>query len=30
MLVEALRAEVDAYIAQFADARDERGHRLGE
>jgi transposase-like protein len=28
MLAEALQAEVDAYIAQFADARDERGHRL--
>jgi transposase-like protein len=28
MLAEALRAEVDAYIAQFADVRDESGHRL--
>lgn len=28
MLAEALRAEVDAYIAQFADLRDEKGHRL--
>ena len=28
MLAEALRAEVDAYIAQFADVRDEMGHRL--
>jgi transposase-like protein len=28
MLAEALRAEVDAYIARFADERDERGHRL--
>src|SRR5690242_10764743 len=28
MLAEALQAEVDAYIAQFADARDEHGHRL--
>ncbi|MEV0057846.1 IS256 family transposase [Saccharopolyspora shandongensis] len=28
MLAEALQAEVDAYIVQFADARDERGHRL--
>ena len=28
MLAEALRAEVDAYIAQFADVRDENGHRL--
>jgi transposase-like protein len=28
MLAEALRAEVDAYIAQFADERDEHGHRL--
>ncbi|MBB5157372.1 transposase-like protein [Saccharopolyspora phatthalungensis] len=28
MLAEALQAEVDAYIAQFADQRDERGHRL--
>ena len=28
MLAEALRAEVDAYIAQFADVRDEKGHRL--
>jgi len=28
MLAEALQAEVDAYIVQFADVRDERGHRL--
>lgn len=28
MLAEALQAEVDAYLAQFAEARDERGHRL--
>ena len=28
MLAAALRAEVEAYIAQFADERDERGHRL--
>src|SRR3954466_7855464 len=28
MLAEALRAEVEAYIAQFADVRDETGHRL--
>ncbi|MFD2495131.1 IS256 family transposase, partial [Amycolatopsis jiangsuensis] len=28
MLAEALRAEVDAYIAAFADQRDERGRRL--
>jgi len=28
MLVQALQAEVDAYIAQFADERDEHGHRL--
>jgi transposase-like protein len=28
MLAEALRAEVDAYIAAFADERDECGHRL--
>ena len=28
MLAEALQAEVEAYIAQFADVRDERGHRL--
>jgi hypothetical protein len=28
MLAEALRAEVDAYIAQFADQRDEAGRRL--
>jgi transposase-like protein len=28
MLAEALQAEVDAYIARFADERDERGHRL--
>jgi transposase-like protein len=28
MLAEALKAEVDAYIAQFADERDEAGHRL--
>ena len=28
MLAEALRAEVEAYIAQFADVRDEMGHRL--
>ena len=28
MLAEALQAEVDAYIAQFTDERDERGRRL--
>ncbi len=28
MPAEALRAEVDAYIAQFAGERDERGRRL--
>jgi transposase-like protein len=28
MLAEALQAEVDAYIAQFTDQRDERGRRL--
>jgi transposase-like protein len=28
MLAQALQAEVDAYIAQFADQRDEQGHRL--
>jgi len=28
MLAEALQAEVDAYIAQFAGERDERGRRL--
>ncbi|TCO55714.1 IS256 family transposase [Actinocrispum wychmicini] len=28
MLAEALRAEVDAYIAAFADERDEHSHRL--
>jgi transposase-like protein len=28
MLAEALQAEVDAYIAQFLDERDERGRRL--
>jgi transposase-like protein len=28
MLAEALQAEVDAYIAQFAAERDEAGHRL--
>ena len=28
MLAEALQAEVDAYIARFADDRDENGHRL--
>lgn len=28
MLAEALRAEVDAYLAQFVDVRDEKGHRL--
>ena len=28
MLAEALQAEVDAYIARFADERDEGGHRL--
>jgi transposase-like protein len=28
MLAEALRAEVDAYIAQFADQCDEQGRRL--
>jgi transposase-like protein len=28
MLAEALQAEVDAYIAQFRDERDEHGRRL--
>jgi hypothetical protein len=28
MLAEALQAEVDAYIGQFADQRDEEGRRL--
>ena len=28
MLAEALQAEVDAYVAQFADERDEHGRRL--
>jgi len=28
MLAEALQAEVDAYIAQFVDERDEHGRRL--
>jgi hypothetical protein len=28
MLAEALRAEVDAYIAQFTGDRDEHGRRL--
>lgn len=28
MLAEALQAEVDAYIAQFTDERDEDGCRL--
>jgi transposase-like protein len=28
MLAEALQAEVDAYIARFADERDEHGRRL--
>ncbi|MEQ4726302.1 IS256 family transposase, partial [Nonomuraea sp. B19D2] len=28
MLAEALKAEVDAYIAAFADERDQHGHRL--
>jgi transposase-like protein len=28
MLAEALRAEVDAYVAAFADQRDEHGRRL--
>jgi transposase-like protein len=28
MLAAALRAEVAAYVAQFADERDENGHRL--
>jgi transposase-like protein len=28
MLAEALQAEVEAYIAQFSDERDERGRRL--
>ena len=28
MLAEALQAEVDAYIAQFTDERDEHGRRL--
>jgi hypothetical protein len=28
MLAEALQAEVNAYVAQFADERDEKGRRL--
>ncbi|MBV9314167.1 MAG: transposase, partial [Pseudonocardia sp.] len=28
MLAEALQAEVDAYISQFVDERDENGRRL--
>ncbi len=28
MLAEALAAEVDAYIARFAEERDENGRRL--
>ena len=28
MLAEALQAEVEAYLAQFSDERDERGRRL--
>jgi len=28
MLAEALRAEVDAYVARFADERDGDGRRL--
>jgi transposase-like protein len=28
MLAEALRAEVDVYVAAFAEERDEHGHRL--
>ena len=28
MLAEALQAEVDDYIARFADERDEHGRRL--
>jgi transposase-like protein len=28
MLAEALQAEIDAYIAQFTDQRDENGRRL--
>jgi transposase-like protein len=28
MLAEALQAEVEAYVAQFTDERDERGRRL--
>jgi hypothetical protein len=28
MLAEALQAKVDAYIARFADVRDDNGHRL--
>ena len=28
MLAAALRAEVDAYIAEFSGQRDECGHRL--
>ena len=28
MLAEALQAEVDAYIAQFREERDENGRRL--
>jgi hypothetical protein len=29
MLAAALQAEVDEYIAHFADCRDEAGRRLG-
>jgi putative transposase len=28
MLAEAVQAEVDAYLAQFTEERDEQGHRL--
>ena len=28
MLAEALQAEVDAYIARFADVRGKKGHQL--
>lgn len=28
MLATALLAEVDAYVTQFAEQRDENGHRL--
>ncbi|MFI0410570.1 hypothetical protein [Actinomadura sp. 3N508] len=28
MLTEALQAEVDAYVARFAEERNERGRRL--